>query len=826
MKQIGRICLFVFLPWLLALQANAKEEERSFIVINAASGLADNSAQVVKCTKTGRLIISTIGNLNFFDGKAFTHADISPEYEYPLPQYRGHYHLYFDRKHHIWLKDKRKLMCLDLMTERYIQNVDSVIRQMGCNEPVLDLFADQNGGMWLLTGKGLYSIAHKQTFPMMREQSLQDVDVFDNNIYMFYDNGDVVGFDTLGNMQCRVQAYEWESTGKKYASSSVVLPYHKGFFQIRNGDKGAILLFFNVETQTFETIMEMGYHLNNLVLDRQKEKLYIPCEYGYWIYQPSTHELEHIPELHLTNGLTMATDCNTMDFDHQGGLWIGTEKRGILYARPHSLSFRTYAWGDEMATKYAIMMDSLDQNITEYKGQRANCKYVDSRGWTWIATRKGVYVERQGKELPLFLGRGQGMNNEVVHALVEDADHNMWASTSCGITFFLVKDDQVVFVNNFMEGDNVPSESFSNGKAILLPDGTVAMQGIEHVVAFNPSDLSEVNQPHLITDIKPKLVRMLVNGNPVEPGVEYGGNVITDRAMTRTEHINLKSDQNTISLVFSALNYFRPMQTYYRVRVYEQDNQWHTYSTFTTSMVDSQGLLHLPMVNLSPGDYHVEVQSSMFPDVWEEDVPDENRFVWKVHVKLPWWRTTGLLVLLGVVLLALLIVNFYFYNRNTRMRDRRNNAEGDIIRKIRFFAERCEGYSNQRLEPVPADAAVGFVSAKDEPLSREFINLMLKIMPYINANENHELTMHKLSDEGGMDIQQLYEVVTENLYKNPRDLALLIKLRRAAKLLGTTDMETEQVADECGFYTPNYFMGTFFHEYKQTPAEYRQSHKA
>lgn len=826
MKPFRRLTLLFFLPWLLVLQAVAKEEERSFVVISATSGLADNSSQIVKCTKTGRLIISTIGNLNFYDGKNFTHADVRPDVEYPLPLYHGHYHLYFDRQHHIWLKDKRKVMCLNLMTERYIENVDSVIRAMGCNEIVLDLFGDQNGNMWFVTGRGLFSPEQNITLPMRRGHRLQDVDVHGNMTFLFYDNGDIVGFDERGNMACNVQAYDWDTIGKKYAGSSVLQPYGDGFFQIRNGDKGAILLFFNAVTFQCETVFTKDYHLNNLTVDTKNEKLYIPCEYGYWIYQPSNHELEWVPELLLTNGQLMATDCNAMAFDHQGGLWIGTEKRGVLYARPHSLSFRSYAWGHELATKYAIMMDSLDQNITEFNGQRANYKVQDSRGWTWIGTRQGVFIEQPGVPEPKHFGRAQGMNNAVVHALVEDAEHNMWASTSSGITFFKVKNGEVVFVNNFTGSDNVPSESFANGKALLLADSTIVMQGIEHVVAFKPSDLYEVNEPRLVTNIKPKLVHMLVNGNMIEPGIAYDGNIITDRSLTRTEHINLKSDQNNINLVFSALNYFRPMQTYYRVRVYELDKEWKTFSCYTTSMVDSQGMLHFPIANLKPGSYRVEVQSSMFPDMWQENIPYKDRFIWKIHVKQPWWRTTGLLVLLGLVLLTLLVINFFIYNGNTRMRERRNNTEGDIIRKIRFFAQRCEGYANQPLAPTFDDLLGKYSSAAQAPLSKEFIDLMLKIMPYIASSNNRDLTMRKLSETGGMDIQHLYEVVMENLYKNPRDLALLIKLRKAAQLLQTTEKTVEEVADECGFYTPNYLMGSFFHIYKQTPLEYRQTHQA
>jgi hypothetical protein len=42
--------------------------ERVFHTITALDGLADNSAQTLKCTKTGRMTISTIGTINFYDG--------------------------------------------------------------------------------------------------------------------------------------------------------------------------------------------------------------------------------------------------------------------------------------------------------------------------------------------------------------------------------------------------------------------------------------------------------------------------------------------------------------------------------------------------------------------------------------------------------------------------------------------------------------------------------------------------------------------------------------------------------------------------------------
>ena len=88
---------------LVALTAGlqVQADEPRFYVYNATNGLADNSAQTIYCTKTGRLVITTMGQINFFDGNNFTYIDPSRENTYHLSNYTGNYHLYFDRFHHL-----------------------------------------------------------------------------------------------------------------------------------------------------------------------------------------------------------------------------------------------------------------------------------------------------------------------------------------------------------------------------------------------------------------------------------------------------------------------------------------------------------------------------------------------------------------------------------------------------------------------------------------------------------------------------------------------------------------------------------------------------
>jgi AraC-like DNA-binding protein len=111
---------------------------------------------------------------------------------------------------------------------------------------------------------------------------------------------------------------------------------------------------------------------------------------------------------------------------------------------------------------------------------------------------------------------------------------------------------------------------------------------------------------------------------------------------------------------------------------------------------------------------------------------------------------------------------------------------------------------------------------KNAELTPEFVDLMLKLIPYVNEHQQGEITLHQLGEVGGMDVVTLYQTMTPNLYKSPRDLVRLIRLQKAEAMLRTTDKSIEEISSECGFYTPNYFIGNFFHQYKLTPKEYRE----
>ena len=806
---------------LVALTAGlqAQADEPRFYVYNATNGLADNSAQTIYCTKTGRLVITTMGQINFFDGNNFTYIDPSRENTYHLSNYTGNYHLYFDRFHHLWLKDTHSVTCVNLTTERFVDSVDDVLEEFGCQDKVTDLFVDQTNIPWLLTAKGLYNVETKQTYPVQGGKNLQDMELCgERYLLLFYDTGltEVTDLDS-GKKIYSGQPYG-DAEAKTYSSSSVVRPVGNTVYQIRNGQNTGILMRFDIERQAWKTILKTPYYLSNIA--EKDSVLYVPSAYGYFTYDLHTEELTHYRELTMATGQKLLTDINMMAFDKQGGLWVGTEKRGLLYARPYATPFKVYGWESRRALDLASMMESQPESQTTFRGRKSNCVYQDSRGWIWVGTSTGLHLYKsEADNLPTVYTKADGLLNNVIHTIIEDDAHNIWVGTSYGISCLVFKDNKMRYMNSYSQWDNIPAESFVNGKAMRLADGSIAMQMLDHVIEFNPARMKTINKS-VNYEIYPKLVRVMVNGNNLHQGEKLDGKVILEKAIPRTSEINLSYYQNSVTLTFSALNYFRPQQTYYRVRIGGLDDTWRVMTTSNSGgKVDSRGNLHLPMPALQPGTYTVEVQTSMIPDEW-----DSEPYAWIINVNEPWWRTAGVMVLYGLLLLALLGVNAYYFMKNLGMRTKRNLQEQGIVRQVLNFAEHCGKEDAVLLEPVPDEYGVDEQAIHQNDLTPEFIAMMEKIIPKVIKKNSEKMTMRDLSAAAEMELQPFYQLVLGNIFKSHRPLAKSMMLKKAVKMLTMTEKDLEQIAKECGFVSTNYFIGIFYHQYRMTPEIYRRQH--
>lgn len=807
--------IMAFLLSSLTALAEDSTRDRRFRVINAADGLADNSAQTIKSTFSGRLVVSTIGHINFYDGSGFTHIS-SRDSRYLLPKYKGHYHLYFDDSHHLWLKDKGMVTCVNMLTEQFVSDIGSIFQAQGVKGHVEDMFVDSSGSIWLVQGNNIYSRHGKVSLPLRKGRVLQDMDISDNIVLLFYDDCQVDVYDIIAKKKLYSTNSLNHEEVKDYQGSSVIYKYRNGFFQIRNGNNKAVLMWFDLGTRQWTKVLSTDYYLSNMTV--KDDVLYIASAYGYWTYDTDSRQIEHFEKIKLTDGRELLTDMNCIEFDRQGGMWIGTEKRGLLYSKYIKSPFNVMTWDNPLSVKYAEMMDKVCTYDMLVKGHRLNCTYKDSRGWIWVGSLNGLYYFKPGQKDSICVKKEDGMVNDVVHSIIEDGKHNIWVSTSNGIVGLVIKNGKVTFVNSFINSDGIPAEAFVNGRAMRLDDGTIVMQALDHVVSFNPMKMSIMEGNNIL--LHPKFVRLQVNGTNIFAGTEIDGRVVTEKAVSRLNMIELPSTQNSLSLKFSSLNYFRPIQTYYRYRVSGLQDKWVMLSYYNSKgLVDKNGILHLPLLGLEPGNYMVEVQASMYPGKWT--TPPVKVVV---RIKEPWWRTTGLTLLISGVFLILIIWNIVIFSGNSRLKMKRNVSEVELFRRIDGFISRAESCRMEKQTRRSVnDESEDVTSGAD--LDKDAVELLMELVPYSRNGKLDHNVLVQLAIKKRIKLTDIYDIITNNIFRSPALLTMAMLLEKASRDLIESGMTVEEIAEKNNFASPNYFIAMFFRRYGMTPLQWRSEGK-
>ena len=807
--------IMAFLLSSLTALAEDSTRDRRFRVINAADGLADNSAQTIKSTFSGRLVVSTIGHINFYDGSGFTHIS-SGDSRYLLPKYKGHYHLYFDDSHHLWLKDKGMVTCVNMLTEQFVSDIGSIFQAQGVKGHVEDMFVDSSGSIWLVQGNNIYSRHGKVSLPLRKGRVLQDMDISDNIVLLFYDDCQVDVYDIIAKKKLYSTNSLNHEEVKDYQESSVIYKYRNGFFQIRNGNNKAVLMWFDLGTRQWTKVLSTDYYLSNMTV--KDDVLYIASAYGYWTYDTDSRQIEHYEMIKLTDGRELLTDMNCIEFDRQGGMWIGTEKRGLLYSKYIKSPFNVMTWDNPLSVKYAEMMDKVCTYDMLVKGHRLNCTYKDSRGWIWVGSLNGLYYFKPGQKDSICVKKEDGMVNDVVHSIIEDGKHNIWVSTSNGIVGLVIKNGKVTFVNSFINSDGIPAEAFVNGRAMRLDDGTIVMQALDHVVSFNPMKMSIMEGNNIL--LHPKFVRLQVNGTNIFAGTEIDGRVVTEKAVSRLNMIELPSTQNSLSLKFSSLNYFRPIQTYYRYRVSGLQDKWVMLSYYNSKgLVDKNGILHLPLLGLEPGNYMVEVQASMYPGKWT--TPPVKVVV---RIKEPWWRTTGLTLLISGVFLILIIWNIVIFSGNSRLKMKRNVSEVELFRRIDGFISRAESCRMEKqTQRSVNDESEDVTSGAD--LDKDAVELLMELVPYSRNGKLDHNVLVQLAIKKRIKLTDIYDIITNNIFRSPALLTMAMLLEKASRDLIESGMTVEEIAEKNNFASPNYFIAMFFRRYGMTPLQWRSEGK-
>lgn len=390
--------VFVYISILFLLPGNTKalaQVRYAFSHINATNGLANNEVRNITQLPDGRMMMVTNGIINIYNGTTFQYIHINEQYLYNLKGYLGYLRTYVENKDRVWLKNQGKLMLVNTIAERFENNADSVLKQMGIREQLADFFMDDAHNLWLLTNSDKLLFRDKVSGKVSaffskvsvvngNKDMLYDIAVTGNNIYLFYKSGTFLCYSIKSKQLISKGNTLSLADQQKYSSTLFPVQHGRDLYQLRTGPGGGVLLHFDNETGAWEKLLEKNYALNYLSVSRNGDLL-VSCTEGLWFFNRAKNfEKQQISKLQLVDGSSFNTEVSTLYFDDQDGLWIGTLNKGLLYYHPDRFKFRNFG--------RSFFPENIGADLT------VSCFAEKTNGDILVGTHQGVFEYKQGQE--------------------------------------------------------------------------------------------------------------------------------------------------------------------------------------------------------------------------------------------------------------------------------------------------------------------------------------------------------------------------------------------------------------------------------------------
>jgi len=339
--------------------------------------------------------------------------------------------------------------------------------------------------------------------------------------------------------------------------------------------------------------------------------------------------------------------------------WVGFCNNGLFFIDP-SKQVLKYANEDRR-----YMAANLPPDVRVMV-----CLFADKEGLLWLGTYGGLYVWDPVKAHMYRLGTSEGLVNNSVKAIIQDADHSIWVTTSKGISRIEKKrsgSDYKFTIHNYNENDGVSKHAFVGRASYLSKNNQLYFGNLDGL-----NYLKHSIQPGTLP-VPVMIFNFKLFGRPVEENALYDGKVLLKAPLSQTGYIRLNHRQNFINIQFSGLNYINPEKTYFRYQLSGVDKQWR-------EEMPGQHFGEAIYTNLPPGEYKFSVMASFDGHHW----PVAAREL-VISIQPPLWATIYAKILYTLLLGALLYGLVKIYNARQKKIRLQQQAEAIEREKSRFL---------------------------------------------------------------------------------------------------------------------------------------------
>ncbi len=129
-------------------------------------------------------------------------------------------------------------------------------------------------------------------------------------------------------------------------------------------------------------------------------------------------------------------------------------------------------------------------------------------------------------------------------------------------------------------------------------------------------------------------------------------------------------------------------------------------------------------------------------------------------------------------------------------------------------------------EQLRENFAINFLQGKDKKEASAQYTMLKELMEVFERNiSDPDFGMIELATALNLTRSHLFRKVRAIAGTTPNELLRMVRMKRAARLFRTTDLNVSQVMYEVGMNTPSYFAKSFKQYYGVNPADYRKSDK-
>ena len=343
-----------------------------------------------------------------------------------------------------------------------------------------------------------------------------------------------------------------------------------------------------------------------------------------------------------------ATDGGVMLTRYQGDVPLDVQR--FLFTDPSQNSIHYFCMDSRellwLATSGGLsFVDTREKNVSLKSFHRfnmANGKFpcndliavrCTSRGDIWVGgIGSGLircrYDARKDELTYTQYTTENGLGSNNVYSILEDPSGNIWAGTENGLARVDIRTGRI---DNNVLNDDVQSNSYQENSALRLSGGRLLFGTNNGMVVVDPYEASIAR---VTTTLTPTITDVVIDGQSVYRMDEIEG------MPSSWKCLNLKNDQNSITISFSNFDYAESGSSVYQYYLEGVDKDWNPVTNKNTVSYNA----------LQPGDYVFHLRSMGRGNKWSKER------TLKIHICEPWYNMWYSWV---VYLLVVAIVGYY-----------------------------------------------------------------------------------------------------------------------------------------------------------------------